>query len=81
MKPQTVTGIETVRYYLILGSFKDKTGAAKHVSKLKAEGYETTIISESEPFRVGMGYAKFSQAKEQLELLKAKYNGAWILKK
>ena len=81
VKPQTVTGIETVRYYLILGSFKDKTGAAKHVSKLKAEGYETTIISESEPFRVGMGYAKFSQAKDQLELLKDKYIGAWILKK
>ena len=81
VKPKTVSGNDPVRYYLILGSFKDKTGAGKHVSKLKAEGYEATIISESEPFRVGMGYARFSQAKEQLEVLKDKYNGAWILKK
>ncbi len=74
-------GSETIKYYLVLGSFKDKTEASKKISQLKTEGYETLIISESEPFRVGMGYAKFSQAKEQLELLKAKYNGAWILKK
>ena len=72
---------EAIKYYLILGSFKDKTEAVKKLSQLKNQGVEATIISESAPFRVGLGYAKFSQAKEQLEVLKDKNAGAWILKK
>ncbi len=78
---QKVSGTDAVRYYLILGSFKDNTGASKHLSKLKAEGYEATIIGESEPFRVGIGYEGFSQAKKALEDAKGKFNDAWLLKK
>ena len=72
---------EPVRYYVVLGSFKEKSTALKFVQQLNTEGYPAIIYSESEPIRVGIGYPRYSAAKEQLEILKNKYNGAWLLKK
>ena len=79
--PVNPAGGDEVKYYLVLGSFKEKTTALKFALQLKSEGYEATTYGESEPVRVGIGFARFSQAKEQLEVLKDKYKGAWILKK
>jgi hypothetical protein len=45
---------------------------------LKVDGEETKIISESAPFRVGLGFAYFSQAKKALEFLKSKSHVGWI---
>ncbi len=72
---------DTAKYYLILGSFTDESKALKYVQRLKSEGYETIICGESAPFRVGIGYPRFSLAKEQLDLIKKKYQDAWILKR
>ena len=68
----------TDKFYLILGSFKDKLQASKFSQKLKTEGYEAMILGESEPFRVGIGYKKFSEAKVALEKFKSNYKSAWI---
>ena len=68
----------TDKYYLILGSFKDKQQASKFSQKLKTEGYEAMILGESEPFRVGIGHKNFSEAKIALEKSKSNYKSAWI---
>ena len=82
-KTLTVNGPNTgvIRYYLVLGSFNNEQKALKFVEQLKSEGYIATLCSDSAPFRVGIGYSRFSQTKEQLEILKSKYKGVWILTK
>ena len=76
-----IPGAGSIKYYLVLGSFQDEQKALKFVQQLKSEGYDVTLIGNSAPFRVGIGYPRFSQTKEELEILKSKYKGAWILTK
>lgn len=71
----------SIKYYLILGSFQDEKKALPLIQKLKAEGYEAVNLTEPGKSRVGIGFEQLSLAREQLEILKNKYQGAWILKK
>ena len=75
---RSVSDSITTKYYLILGSFKEKVKASKFSQKLKTEGFEAVILGESEPFRVGIGHKKFSGAKIALEKFKSNYKTAWI---
>ncbi len=69
------------KFNLILGSYNNRVEANKFIRNLKSEGYETVLCSESEPFRVGMWFADLNKAKAELEILKKRFKGAWILKK
>ena len=73
------TGI--IKFYLVLGSFQDESKALIFIEQLKSKGYKPTLCSDSAPFRVGIGYTRFREVKAELEILKDKYNGAWILTK
>jgi outer membrane protein OmpA-like peptidoglycan-associated protein len=85
IKEQTVsvpntTVSDMANYYLVLGSFQDENSAIKYAEQLKLQGYQAVVCSESAPFRVGIGYQRFSQAKNQLDAMKG-IQQAWILKK
>lgn len=69
------------QFNLILGSYNKRSEAVEFMGKLKSEGYETTLCSESAPFRVGLGYSDLNKAKAELEVLKKKFKGAWIMKR
>lgn len=68
----------TMRYYLILASFPEKTSASKFSQQLQNEGFNASILNDSEPIRVGIGYNLLSQAKKSLEMFKGKYKTSWI---
>ena len=65
-------------FYLVLGSFVEKENASKYVEQLKAIGFETVILSDSDPFRVGIRYDNYSQAKKALDDVKTKNKIGWI---
>ena len=71
---------DRTNYYLVLGSFQEESSAIKYAAQLKLQGYQAVVCSESAPFRVGIGYQRFSQAKNQLDAMKG-IQQAWILKK
>lgn len=73
-----VSEINMFQFYLVLSSFKYRMNATEFVTELKSEGYKATILNNYEPFKVGIGYKNFSQAKKTLDLLKTKYKGIWI---
>jgi len=76
-----LTGTDSAKCFLILGSFQSESKAQKFVKQLMSEGIEAVICNESIPLRVGIGYAHSSQAREALNNMKGKYKGAWILTK
>ena len=78
-KAATIPSAGAIRYYLVLGSFQNEQKALKFVRQLKSEGYDAELFSNTAPFRVGIGYSRFSQTKEKLEMLKSKFKGVWIL--
>lgn len=73
-----VIDVSAMRYYLVLSAFKYRMNATEFVTNLKSEGYKATILTDYEPFKVGIGYKYFSQAKKSLEFLRAKYKDIWI---
>jgi len=73
-------GSNTVEFDLILGSFKDTVNAEKFIQKLKADGYQATILNDKEPVRVGTKFKYYSQAKKALEELKIKSHIGWIIR-
>jgi len=73
-----VSEINTFQYFLVLSTFKYRINATEFVTELKSEGYKAIILNDYEPFKVGIGYKVFSQAKKTLELLKPKYKDIWI---
>ena len=73
-----IKGTNPMKYYLILGSFPEKTSALKFTQQLIAEGFKATILNESEHIWVGIGYDHFSQAKKSLEMFKGKQPSSWI---
>jgi outer membrane protein OmpA-like peptidoglycan-associated protein len=75
-----VNGSANIEYNLILGSFKDTINAEKYIQKLKADGYEATILSDKEPVRVGNKFRYYSQAKKALDDLKSKSYIGWIIR-
>ncbi len=79
--PAPSISAKPAQFNLILGSFTKRSEAIEFVSKLKPEGYNTIICSELAPFRVGIGFSDLNKAKAELEVLKNKFKGAWILKK
>ncbi len=76
-----IANVDGANYFLVLGSFQDEKRALNLVQQLKDEGYAATIQREAGRIRVGIGYAKLSEAKKILEVLKDKYLGVWIQKK
>ena len=75
------TSAKSSQYYLILASFNKKSEASESVRQLISEGYEAIHCSESAPFRVGLGYSDLNKAKAELEVLKKKFKGSWIMKR
>ncbi len=73
------TSTDAGAYYLILGSFKDKINAGKFVQQLKNDGFESTVLTDSEPVRVGNKYQFYGQAKRALDTLKSKSYIGWII--
>jgi len=73
------TGADAGAYYLILGSFKDTINAGKFVQQLRADGFEATVLNDSEPVRVGNRYQFYGQAKRALDTLKSKSYIGWII--
>jgi outer membrane protein OmpA-like peptidoglycan-associated protein len=65
-------------YYLIFGSFLSKENALKEINNLKSYEVDAEIISDSSPFRVGVGFNQFKAAKALQEKLKDQYPDAWI---
>ena len=74
----SVIGLNDKGFYLILGSFKDKENASKYVEQLKGIGSDATVLSDSDPFRVGNRYDTYTQAKKALDDIKAKNKIGWI---
>src|SRR5665647_2330811 len=72
-------GTDAGAYYLILGSFKDTVNAGKFVQQLKVDGFEATVLTDSEPVRVGNKYQFYGQAKRALDTLKSKSYIGWII--
>jgi len=58
----------TFKYYLVLRSFKTEQKASEFVQQLKSDGYDARLCSNSEPFRVGIGYSRFSEVKAELKI-------------
>ena len=75
-----VIGSNAIEFDLILGSFKDTVNAEKFIQKLKADGYQATILNDKEPIRVGTKFKYYSQAKKALEELKIKSHIGWIIR-
>jgi hypothetical protein len=73
------TGGSGVKFCLIMGSFKDTINANKFVQQLKADGFEATVLNDSEPVRVGNKYTSYSQALKALDSLKSKSYIGWII--
>ena len=71
--------LEVSAFYLIMGSFQDEINANQFIQKLKADGVESKILTGSKPFRVGLSFTYFSQAKKALEDLKSKSHVGWII--
>ena len=67
-----------MKFYLILGSFKDRELANKLVSQLRAENFDATILGDAEFLRVAIRYDNLGQIKKALEELKDKYPDCWI---
>jgi len=66
------------KFYIILGSFTNKKSASGFVQQLNSEGLKATILGDTEPVRVGIGYKSLILAKKALEDLKSKYPKGWI---
>ena len=71
----------SMKFYLILGSFPEITSASKFTLQLKSEGLEAIILNKTKPVRVGIGYEYLSQAKNALEIFKTKYKTCWIFER
>ena len=67
-----------MKFYLIVGSFKDRELANKLVSQLRAENFDATILGDAEFLRVAIRYDNLGQTKKALEELKDKYPDCWI---
>lgn len=65
-------------YCLILGSFINKTYALKFYDVLKAAGLDAAMINDNDPFRVGIRYNSYTEAKKSLDYLSSTYIG-WIV--
>ena len=70
--------VNGMKFYLILGSFKDRELANKLVSQLRSESFDATILGDAEFFRVAIRYDNLGQTKKALEGLKDKYPDCWI---
>ena len=66
------------KYYIVLGSFMDRANADKLLKQALSEGLKAKIISETQPYKVVIGYTGITQAKNDLISLKGKYPNAWI---
>jgi len=71
-------GASNSGYCLILGSFTNEKYALKFFEVLKAAGLEATVLADSEPFRVGIRYNSYREAKKALDYLSSDYIG-WIV--
>jgi len=80
VKKVNTIAAESLNFYIILNSFKEKSNADEYAQQLNSEGYNAEILGDPETFRVGIGYNRFSQAKKALEDLKGKDLNGWILK-
>ena len=69
-------------FYIVLGSFSDKSNADKMVEKLKAEGKSgATTVDRGGKYSVSLtSYSNIDDANEKIEGHKAEFPHAWILK-
>ncbi len=75
-----ITNVDGANYFLVLGSFQDEKRGLNLVQQLKDEGYAAKIQHDAGRIRVGIGFAKLSEAKKIIEVLKNRYLGVWIQK-
>jgi cell division septation protein DedD len=69
-------------FYIVLGSFSDKSNADKMVQKLKAEGKSgATTVDRGGKYSVSLtSYSNIDDANEKIEGHKVEFPHAWILK-
>ena len=68
-------------YYIIGGSFKDRSNAEKHVKKYKKAGFDSEIIETDRLYRVTLGiYGDKVIALHELRRIRAaeEYSNAWL---
>lgn len=72
---------DSVRYYLIVSSFKEKTQANKEVERLKTNGYnEAKVIFKETNYRVSVyDYTKLEEAQKTRKQLTNVFKGLWIM--
>ncbi len=73
---------KTGKYYLIYGSFSQKSDAEEEIKKYQASGLKKAqLIINGEKIRVALGeYETIKEAMAAKEKFKDKYKDAWILK-
>lgn len=72
----------SVRYYLIISSFNERSQAEKELNALRKRGFRNpSIVPSAKNFRVSLGnYATREEALEAKKSLGEKYAKAWVLK-
>lgn len=69
-------------YYIIVGSYGDRTNALSKSKEVESFGLESDILKGKNGFRVSCGkYASRSQASSALNKLRSTYKDAWILQR
>ncbi|MDZ7743790.1 MAG: SPOR domain-containing protein [Bacteroidota bacterium] len=80
-----VTHKEESHYFIIAGSFENRTNASRLVNELQQKGYEALIVGQNKygMYRVSLaGYPDAGLAEEQLAIIRREENPkAWIFKK
>jgi hypothetical protein len=73
---------ENVRYYLIIGSFKERSLAEKEVTQLRTRGFRSpSVVVSGENYRVSLGtYDTREEALKAKGTLSERYQKAWLLK-
>lgn len=79
--PEPEQVIKQVTYYLIVGSFKERSQAETEVSRLKSGGYtDARMVQKNGNFRISVyDFADLEQAKQMRRQLDAVFKGIWIM--
>ncbi|MEM7370157.1 MAG: beta-propeller fold lactonase family protein [Bacteroidota bacterium] len=74
--------LPSFHYYIIVGSYGDRTNALSRSKELQSFGYQSDILKGKSGFRVSCGkYSSRVKASEALSELRSKYKDAWILQR
>ncbi len=74
---------DSIRYYLIVGSFKEEAQANSEVKRLQSSGYtKTKVVMKDHNYRISVyDYTDLEQAQKMRRQLASVFKGIWIMEK